>query len=124
MQLSVAKDSVEPRRISGEHTNSPEESVSFQSTNDTCMAIWNTYAVGKCQDEEKCVRSKDECSTVRREFSSPGPGHLVFGPSPSSSCQLSLRRVEAREGKAGERNENMRYQIYFVYTLLRLKRTA
>lgn len=88
------------------------------------MAIWNTDTVGKCQDEEECVHCKDKCGTVRREFSSPGPGHLVFGSSPSSSCQLFLRKVEAREGEAGEGKENMRHQIYFVYTFLRLKMTA
>lgn len=66
--------------------------------------------------EEGCAHSKDGCGTVRREFSSPGLSHLVFRSSLSSSCQLSQKRVEVQEGRAGEGKKNMRYQIYFAIT--------
>lgn len=118
------KDVLRPRRISGKETIHQKSRVFSESTNGACVEMWNTCTIGKCQDEEGCAHSTDGCGTVKREFSSPGPSHLMFGPSPSSSCQSSPRRVEAQEGRAEEGKENMRHQIYFaVIGFFRLEMT-
>lgn len=70
-----------------------------ESTQGARVAVRNTCTVGKCQVEEGCAHSKDGCGTARREFSSPGHRHLAFGPSPSSSCKSSRRRVELGKEK-------------------------
>lgn len=88
---------------------SSEESINSQRKQ--CMAVRMECVR---QDKEGCAHSKDECSTVRREFSSPGLSHLAFGPSPFFSCQSSPKGVEVREGRAGEGKENMRHYIYFA----------
>lgn len=74
------------------------------------MWLHGARAAGKCQGEEYHAQSNTG-GTVRREFSSPGPSHLASRSSPSSSCQLSLRRVEAQEGRAGEGEKNMRHKF-------------
>lgn len=84
-----------------------ENLVNTRSTGTVCTLSASTS--GACgQVERVCSRevsgSGSTCSSpgwrdaVRRDFSSPGPRHLAFGPSPSSSRRSPRRRREQSWG--------------------------
>ncbi|EPQ04933.1 hypothetical protein D623_10004211 [Myotis brandtii] len=94
----------------------PTRSVcAFPASTKGAVAVWVDHA---WQEEEGRAHSKEGCGAVRRELKcgSPGPSPLALESSPFSSCQPSRKRVEVREGKAGEGKEDMRHHVCLAVT--------
>lgn len=116
------KDGMELRRTPGEHGIHQKCVRVFQEHRGCCGRVGGPRVAGggrMCSLQGRVWHCEE-----RIQCSSPGPSPPALGSSPLSSCQLSRKRVEVRDGRAGEGKEDMRHHVCFAVTgFLQLKMT-